>query len=295
MIRPSRGLTIAVFVVLSLIWGTTWSAIRIGLQGIPPFTGVALRFAIASTLLLSISPLLRVPFLRTPAEPWLWLSNGLLSFCASYGIVYWSEQWVPSGLAAVLFATFPLMTAILAHLLLPGERLTPASAVGVVVGFAGVAVIFSEDFARLGGRPVLVASAVMLGSPLVSALSSVAIKKWGAGVHPVSITAVPQAIAAGIMGGIALATERGSEATYTPTSVAALLYLAVFGSAVTFTLYYWLLAHLPATRTALIAYTTPVVAVGVGALFLDEPITPRVLAGTALVVGGVALAMRPHQ
>ncbi len=84
--------------VLILIWGTTWAAIRIGLEGIPPFTGVALRFSIAAVILFAASPLLGVRYLRSRHEPWLWVANGLLSFCISYGVVYWAEQWVPSGL-----------------------------------------------------------------------------------------------------------------------------------------------------------------------------------------------------
>ena len=86
-------------------------------------------------------------------EKVLWLVNGVLSFCLSYSAVYWSEQYIPSGLAAVLFATYPLFVAALAHFLLPGERLAPVAVVGMVLGFAGVAVIFSDDLTLLGGRP----------------------------------------------------------------------------------------------------------------------------------------------
>jgi drug/metabolite transporter (DMT)-like permease len=219
--------------------------------------------------------------------------NGILSFCCSYGVVYWCEQWVPSGLASVLFATFPLFVAVLAHVALPEERLGAASLAGILVGFAGVVLIFSEDFRRLGGPGVALASAVMLVSPLVSAVASVAIKKWGKGISPLSLTAVPMLIAGAVMGALALAVERDRPVAWTPASVGALLYLALAGSALTFSLYYWLLSHLPATRVSLIAYTTPVVAVTVGALFMDEPYTARTLAGSALVVAGVALSARP--
>jgi drug/metabolite transporter (DMT)-like permease len=281
-----------VFLLLTLIWGTTWAAIRIGLEGIPPFTGVALRFAIAAMLLLIVGRMMRVRFGRERGEIALWIVNGLLAFCASYGIVYWAEQWVPSGLAAVLFATYPLIVAILAHFAIPGERLNPVSVAGILLGFAGVAVIFSEDFEKLGGEMVALASLVMLGSPLVAAIASVAIKKWGAGIHPFSLTAVPMLMTAVIMGALAAVFERGRPLIFDRTSVGALLYLAVFGSAVTFSLYYWLLSHISVTRVSLIAYTIPLVAVAVGAGFLNEPITARTLAGSLLVVLGVALAVR---
>jgi drug/metabolite transporter (DMT)-like permease len=280
----------AAFALLCLIWGTTWAAIRVGLRGIPPFTGVAARFAIASAILLAVAPLFGARIgSRGPVERRLWIANGFLSFFASYGIVYWSEQFVPSGLAAVLFATFPLFVALLAHVALPGERLTRAGTLGVLLGFAGVAVIFSEDFSRLGGPGVALAAVVMLGSPIVSAVSNVAIKRWGAGIHPFSLAAVPMGIAAAAMTPVALLLERDRPIVLDVPSVGALLYLAIAGSAVTFTLYYWLMTHLPATRVALIAYVVPVVAVLVGAA-LGEPVTLKTMAGTALVVSGVALA-----
>ncbi|MGD8374763.1 MAG: EamA family transporter [Acidobacteriota bacterium] len=284
---------VLVFVVLTFIWGTTWAVIRVGLEGIPPFTGVALRFAIASLLLLLIARVRGIPLGRDARERRLWLVNGVFSFFLSYGAVYWSEQWVPSGLSAVLFATFPLFVAVLAHLALPGERLNPRTATGVLVGFAGAATIFAGDFAALGGRPVVVASLVMLVSPIASAVGSVAVKRWGRGVHPVSLTAVPMGLTAIAMGAVAAVTERHRSIVLDASSIGALLYLALMGSAVTFSLYYWLLGHVSATRTSLLAYTIPVVAVLVGAVFLDETLTPRVLAGSALVLAGVALAV--HQ
>jgi drug/metabolite transporter (DMT)-like permease len=289
--EPGRPRVIAVFLLLSLIWGTTWAAIRIGLAGIPPVSGVALRFTLAAAILFALSPLLGVRYRGSRREWALWGVNGVLSFCVSYGVVYWAQQWVPSALASVLFATMPLFVAVLAHSFLPGERLNRVGLAGMLVGFAGVAVIFSEDFNRLGGPQVALAAAVLLVSPFVSAVASVAIKRWGSGIHPVSLAAVPMGIAAGVMGALAFAVERNHTFIIDAASVGALLYLAVFGSAVTFTLYYWLLRHVRATRVSLIAYTTPVVAVAVGALLLDEPMTVRTLAGSALVVAGVALAV----
>jgi drug/metabolite transporter (DMT)-like permease len=289
--RPSPALIAVIFLVLTLIWGTTWAAIRVSLEGIPPFTGLAIRFAIAAALLLMMMRLFGVRFAGTAGERRIWALNAILSFCGSYGIVYWAEQYVPSGLTSVLFATFPLFVALLAHVALPGDRLTPARAFGILIGFAGVAVIFSEDFSRLGGPDVGLAAVVMLGSPLVSAVANVGVKRWGAGVHPFSMTAVPMGIAALVMGVVAALMERGRSIEFGVRPVAALIYLAVLGSAVTFSLYYWLLAHVSATRLSLLAFTMPVVAVAFGAAFLDEPITARTLAGGALVLAGVAIAL----
>lgn len=291
--RPaSAALRWAALALLTLIWGTTWAAIRVGLGGVPPVTGVAMRFAIAALLLFALSPVLGVKYGRGRHETALWVVNGLLSFCVSYGVVYWAEQSVPSGLAAVLFATYPLLVAIFGHVLLPGDRLGPAKLAGVVVGLVGLGVIYSEDFDKLGGPHVLIASVVLLLSPLASALASVAVKRWGSGVHPVSITAVPMAICAVVMGGLAALVERGRPVVLDRPSVLALLYLAVFGSAVTFTVYYWLMARMPLSQLALITYVIPVVAVAVGAIAFDEPVTAHVVAGTLLVIAGVGLAGR---
>ena len=166
----------------------------------------------------------------------------LLTFCVPYGVLYWAEQWVPSGLAAVLFATSPLWVALAAHLMLPAERLRAATAAGVLIGFAGVAVIFSEDLRALGGPRVAGAAALLLLAPLTSAVGVVAVKRWGAGMHPLSVAAVPMALTAAGMGCLAWRRSAASRCASTGLSLAALLYLALFGTALSFTLYFWLLA-----------------------------------------------------
>jgi drug/metabolite transporter (DMT)-like permease len=261
----------------------------------PPFTAVSARFAIASVVLLSVAKVMRVPLGRQPHEKTLWLVNGVLFFSLSFGVVYWTEQFLPSGLTAVLFALFPLLVALLAHFTLPGERLHRRSVLGIATGFLGIAVIFSEDFSTLGGEGARLAAAVLLVSPLVSAASAVTIKKYGAGIHPISLAAVPMAICSVVMATLALLTERHRPIAWTPAAVGATVYLAIFGSAVTFTLYYWLLRHARASRVSLLAYLSPVIAVATGVIFLHEPVTPRIVAGGALVIAGVALAAKSRR
>lgn len=292
MSPPSSARLRAAFLLLTLIWGTTWAVIRLGLEGIPPLTGVALRFGIAGALLLALVRHFGVRFTWSRRELGLWAMNGLFSFSVSYTIVYWAEQHIPSGLAAVLFATYPLMVAVIAHFALPGERLGWRASAGIVLGLAGVATIFSDDLQALGGARAREVSLVMLVSPLVSAIATVAIKRWGKGIHPLSLTAVPMLMTAALVGTLAAVFERNAPIVFDLRSVGALVYLAVMGSAVTFTIYYWMLSHAAATRVALIAYTIPVVAVAVGAALFDEPIRPLVILGGALVLGGVAIVAR---
>jgi drug/metabolite transporter (DMT)-like permease len=290
--RRGRLVNYATLGLLTLIWGTTWAAIRLGLRGIPPFTGVALRFAIGAAALVAAARALGVR-LRGAASPWrVWLVNGLMTFFIPYGLVYWAEQWVPSGLTAVLFATSPLWVALAAHVALPAERLRAATAAGVLLGFGGVAVIFSEDLRALGGPRVAGAAALLLIAPLTASIGVVAMKRWATGMHPLAIVAMPMALTAAAMGCVALATEAGQPVRLAGLPLAALLYLALCGSALSFTLYFWLLGRLPATTLSLINYLTPIVALLIGGAALGEPFTPRTLAGSALVVGGVAVAMR---
>lgn len=253
---------------------------------------MALRFAIASAVLLALVPVFGVKLGRGGNERRLWWINAFSTFIIPYGILYWAEQWVPSGLAAVLYATFPLLTAVIAHFMLPGERLTLKGIAGILVGFAGVAVIFSEDFRALGGSKVATAAALLLIAPFCAAFGGVAVKRWGTGVHPISTAAVPMALTAMVMGTLSFFFDAGRPVTLNTPSLLALLYLALCGSALPFTLYFWLLKHQTATSMSLINYVTPVIAVSIGTLFLDEPFTARIVLGTVLVLIGVGLALR---
>ena len=293
MPSPGPVLKAAALGCLVLVWGTTWAAITISLRGIPPFTGVAARFAIAAISLLVYARLLGISLAAaTRRHRNLRILHAVLTFCVSYGLVFWAEQWVPSGLASVLFATFPLLVAILAHFALPGERMTAPVLAGIILGFAGIAVIFAEDFELLGGPAVATASLVMLLSPLAGAIVSVSVKRWGSGMHPVPFNAAAMVMAAAIMGVLAAAIERRRPVVLDPGPVAALLYMAVVGTAVTFPLYFWLLEHMEARRLALIGYGTPVVALMIGAVFMGEPTTGRTWLGSTMVIVGVAVASR---
>lgn len=283
---------VAILALLTLIWGTTWAVIRVGLQSIPPQTGAALRFGLASLVLLGCALLLGVRLGKAPHERWLWLANGALSFAISYGIVYWAEQYIPSGLAAILFATFPLFVALWGHWLLPAERLTTGSAVGVLVGFLGIALLYSEDLGRLAGPKATFAALVMPLAPLASALGQVVVKRWGKAVHPLSITALPMGFCALVLGAIAAASEGERAITWSMSAVLSVLYLAIVGSAVAFYLYFYLLARMKAATLSLVAYTSPLVAVLLGVVVLREPLTWRIAAGAATVLLGVGLAVR---
>jgi len=280
------------FLFLTLVWGTTWAGIRISLEGIPPLTGVAIRFTIAGLLLLGWARARGVRLGGRRYERALWIANGLLSFVFSYGVIYWAEQRVPSGLAAVLFATFPLWVALLARRLVPDERTSWMRLACIGIGFAGVAVLFSEDLDATLGPGALVAGVAILVAALASALASVLLKRYGSGIPPISLAAPPMLLAGAVLAPFALAAEHARPLTTQPGPWLATLYLALVGSAATFPVYFWLLSHRSVVSAALVSYTAPVIAVLVGILGLREPFTPRLAVGAGLVLIGVAGALQ---
>jgi len=135
---PSQAVVHGVMALLTLIWGTTWAAVRLSLTGFPPLAGVAVRFLLAAAVLEVAARVVGQPLGGDRRLRWLWLAQATLTFGLSYSIVYWAEQWVPSGLVSVLFATFPFFVALFARWLLPAERLGRLGIAGGVLGFLGV-------------------------------------------------------------------------------------------------------------------------------------------------------------
>lgn len=276
-------------VAVSFIWGSTWVAIKIGLGSMPPFLSAGMRFAIAAGILSALAWASRVPPPRDGRTHGGLLALGFLNFVVNYGVVYWGEQYVSSGLTAVLFATYPLFVLLIAHFTIGAERITARKVAGVALGFAGVGVIFSSDLA-LGDSRAMLAAAVILISPVASAITSVGIKKWGHDLHPYTLTALPMAYGAVALTAIGLATESPRAIEWSAVSIAALLYLAVFGSVVAFVVYYRLLKVVPVSLLALVSYAFPIVAVALGWLILEEALLGSTLAGAGMVLVGIALA-----
>jgi len=133
-----------VWLLLCGIWGSTWLFIKLGLEDLPPFTFAGIRFVIASLMLFSLVAVRRLSLPRKRSDWFLLASTGVLAFCINYGLLFWGEQYISSGLAALLQATIPVFGLVIAHFYLPGERMTLPRVIGIVMGLAGVAVIFSN-------------------------------------------------------------------------------------------------------------------------------------------------------
>lgn len=279
----------ASMVLLCLVWGSTWVVIRGGLRDLPPFTSAAARFVVSGAAMSVLVALLGRRESGKPPPTFLWLVLGTLSFGASYAIVYRTETLLPSGLVSLLWSVFPMLMAISGHWFLPGERLRGVHWLGFTVGSVGLALLFSTDLAELGPEAIP-GAALLLVSPIVSAVATTVVKLHGAGVSSMRLNRNAMLLGAALLSILALATEDVTAAAWTPRALLSVAYLALAGTVLTFGLYFWLLRYVDAHKMSLIAFVTPTVALALGWL-TGEPLTRWTVSGAACVLGGVALVV----
>lgn len=277
--------------LICLIWGSTWIAIRIGSDAhLPPFLAASVRFGIALLVLWPWLLFRRIPLPQTRKE-WIAASaNGILGGGISFSIVYWASQYVPSGLQAVIFGTMPLWTILLSHWIFHRDKLSFHKIGGIVLGLIGISVIFLPDLGTVSSDTLL-AMAVMLLAPLVSAMSLVLVKNYAMKVDPVALNTIVITMGFVILTFGAILTSDLSQLELRAEHVGTILYLAIFGTIVTFSLYYNLLRSASAVTMSMITLVTPVIAVLSGWIFLNEKLYLHTLIGAAAVLGGVALAI----
>jgi drug/metabolite transporter (DMT)-like permease len=276
-----------VWLILCGIWGSTWLFIKLGLADLPPFTFAGIRFVIASTILFALIAIRRLPIPRTRAD-WILLAiTGILSFGFNYGLVFWGEQYVSSGLAALLQATIPAFGLVFAHFHLPGERLTWSRMGGVILGVCGVGVVFSNQLAIAGRQAVAGCAGLIFGS-MCAAYANVLVKAYGKHLDPAILSAGQMIFGLLLLFAVGIPLEGNPFHFHlTPMAVIALFYLAIVGSVIAFLLYYWLVLNMAVTNSMLIALVTPVVAVILGMIVLDEEIGWRTLVGGAMIITGI--------
>jgi drug/metabolite transporter (DMT)-like permease len=286
-----RGRVLLVYVLVSAVWGSTWAVNRLALFDVPPLRFVAVRMALAALLLAPAA--LRGGAWRVLARdaPVLVGLVGLFQVALPYGLMFVAQQWVPSSLAAVLFATFPIWIALLAWVLVPGERLTPRKLFSAVLGIAGVAVLQAPHLDGLEGhRLLVVGSALMIAASIVAALANVLVRRHLPSVSPLAMTAGQSAVGALALGAASLLLEAGLPGTFTPRAMVALLYLAAFGTGLTYVGLYWLIPRVPLAAIGAIPLLDTTVAVFLGAALLGEPLGWHLAAGGAMVLAAAALA-----
>jgi len=276
-----------VWLILCGIWGSTWLFIKLGLADLPPITFAGIRFVVACAILFPFVLGRRLPWPRGRADWLLLVFTGILSFSINYGLVFWSEQHISSGLAAVLQSTMPAFGLVLAHFHLPGERMTWVKIAGVVLGVFGVAVVFSNQLA-VSGRQALAGCIAMVLSAFFAAYSNVLVKRYGRSLNPAIIAAGQMFFGLIPLLLLGVAVEGNPlQLRWTATAIVSLFYLALVGSVIAFLLYYWLMQNMDVTKTMLISLVTPVVAVILGMLALNEELSWRTLAGGAMIIAGI--------
>lgn len=285
----SSGKKLTGFIALSLIWGTTWLVIKIGLDGMPPFLGVGLRFIAAGAIVVSIGFIKERKVTFSLALLKLTLIIGILMFTISYSAVYWAEQYISSGMASIMFSTLPFYVAAFAAIILKNERLNKLRVMGMIVGVAGTALIFSENLSVQNFIELMALLAVSV-SP-ISAAFAVVITKKNIHNHNRYLLNGGSMLVGGITTlSIHFIFDGDAHLIWNINSIGALIYLTLIGSALAFSIHFWMLLHVEATTLSFVTIVSPVVALFLGYIILSENLSGLQFAGSALVIGGVLIS-----
>jgi len=289
--HPSTWKTLVAFAIIYFVWGSTFLAIRVGVREVPPLILAAMRFFVAGVVLYGF---MIARGERSPsARQWRSASLlGIIIFVFDYGLLFWAEQRVPSGIAAVMLATIPVFMALSEIMFLRTQRLTVRLVLALLIGIGGVAVLMSRSLS-LGGAPIDSVGAVALIFASMSwSVASAITRKL-----PLPPSKIMSSGAQMLAGGVFLAIAAGALGEFRnfhPWNVSrgawlALLYLIVAGSIIGFTAYVWLIHHESPTKVGTYAYVNPIVAVLVGYFLGGEALGPRTILGTLFVLISVVV------
>jgi drug/metabolite transporter (DMT)-like permease len=277
------------YILICLIWGSTWFAIRLGLDSLTPLISAGLRFSIAAIVIYIIMQIRSISIQRDKISMRLYYFMGVFSFILPFGLVYWGEQFIPSGLAAVLFAVYPFFVALFTRIFIPEEKIGLIKIIGMIFGFSGIVIIFSQNIFTIGMDYFLGMLAVLVSGLLQSTIA-VSIKKYGQHLHALSMNLIPMAIAGVGMLLLGVLFEDTSTLKFDTKAIASVFYLGIIGSVVTFTAYYWLLKRINIILLSLTAFITPIIALLIGWIFLDETLMPNQIFGSFFVLTGLLIA-----
>lgn len=287
---------------MCLIWGTTYLAIRVALESIPPALIGGIRYTIAGCVLIGWLRFGQSSAgsegRRGGSEHWLparasWPGLaliGTLLIAVGNGFVIWAEQWVPSGISAVVVASAPFWMSGFDAMAPGGERLDVRTIGGLCVGFAGIVLLVWPDLtASGGGRQFLLAIIALELACVGWAAGSTYSKRYAAPQHAIGASAIQMLFGGIVMLVVATISGEWTRLTFTPRSAGAEIYLIVFGSLIGYSSYLYALEQLPVSTVSLYAYVNPVIAVVLGTLLLDEPFGWRVVGASAMVLVGIAI------
>jgi drug/metabolite transporter (DMT)-like permease len=278
-----------VFAATTLIWGSTFLVISLGNDALPPVWGAALRLVLAAIVLAAIARIARQPLPRGRALAHA-LGFGVFQFGLGFPLIYWGETRVASGLAAVLFATVPLSSSLLARAM-GIEPLSRQRMLGAVISIAGIGIVFSGELA--GHAPLLPLLSLLAAT--LSAVTGTLLFKKGPRQNVIPANAAACAVAAVLCGLISVIAREPHPLPRTLPALLPVVYLAVAGSVGAFVMWTWLVSRWSVTRLSFMAVITPLIALALGALVRHERLAPLTLAGGLVVLAGVAIGMRPSR
>jgi drug/metabolite transporter (DMT)-like permease len=278
-----------VFLLLGLIWGSSFLWIKLALAELGPFTLVAFRLLFGALAMIIVLWLRRPSFPRA-RKTWILLGlMGLTNTALPFTLISWGQTSIDSGVASILNSTVPLFTLIIAHFFLEDERMDLPRAIGLLVGFIGVLLLFSRDVGAEGFRTGLSGQLAVLAAAISYAGSSVFARRNFRQVPLLLQAAIPLFVADALIWGSALAIESPLIVPARPLTWVSLAFLGLLGSCVAYLLYFYLLTHEGSTRSVLVTYMFPVIGLALGVLFLDELLDAQLVFGALLVVAGIGV------
>jgi drug/metabolite transporter (DMT)-like permease len=277
-----------IFLALGIAWGSSYLFIKLAVDSFGTFTLITLRLLIGAAFLWSVLRLTHTPVPRDRRMFGHLLVMAVINIVIPFSLITWAEQSVDSALAAIINSTVPLMVLVIAPMFLPEEPIRVNGVIGLVIGFIGVVLIVSPGLVAADGDPA--GELALLGSSLSYAIGNVYARIKVRGLAPLIPAVFQVTFALLIVASLALVLERPWE-TAQPDAQAwfSIVWLGVFGSGIAYLAYFRLLSRWGATRTALVAYVLPVIGIVLGFLVLQEPIGLSLIAGTGLIIAGVAL------
>ncbi len=277
------------FATACLVWGSTWLAIKVGLTGMPPLLGAGLRFVIASLILFFIVRARGIEIPMTMEAKKMYGVLIFMSYSIPFAFIYWAEQYISSGLASILFAAYPFWVGIFSHAMLKDEPLNAFKIAGIGLAFAGLFIIFAGDV-QIADMRTIIGMFMVIATTIMQAYSLVLVKKVGHSISPFAFNLVGMSASAVVLIGMSFLLESHESIVWDTASVGSILYLGTVGSVVVFVAYFWLLKRVQAVYLSLVSFITPIVAVVLGSLVLDETLDSNVFIGAACVLVGLLVA-----